>query len=307
MITKPMTSTERSARHRAKLKARGPKAKAKPFTSSDEIYAALVEQRNLTSAFDRALAMEVVDALVRGDLAEAVRALALLPAPAVRVETSRTVSAADAKAKLFALVENAIAADKVEAEQHEQREVAALRAEVARLRAKCGEQPVEGVPSVTTPSGGSYTGEKAITPRDGDIVPPREQSDNPQNMRGPHYDAPRGRAKALLGDGPIIDAEPVKPTPTPSGAWNGPHDGPPPWLQTPAQNAARAAVKASPPPAAASAAPPAAPAAPTPSSQRTPAWDSTPGGQAWRTWCDAGGYSGDGLCAAGWIDKLNGR
>jgi hypothetical protein len=126
-----MTATERSARRRARARAQGPKAK--PFTSSAEIYEALVEQRNLTSAFDRALAMEVVDALVRGDLAEAVRALALLPAPAVRVETSRTPSAAQARAKLLELVLNAKAADKIEADQADQSDLQAALARVAAL------------------------------------------------------------------------------------------------------------------------------------------------------------------------------
>jgi hypothetical protein len=129
---RPMTATERSARRRARARAQGPKA-VKPFTSSDEIYAALVEQRNLTSAFDRALAMEVVDALVRGDLAEAVRALALLPTPAVRVETSRTVSASDAKERLLELVLNAIAADQFEADQADQGDLQAARARIASL------------------------------------------------------------------------------------------------------------------------------------------------------------------------------
>src|SRR6516165_4725850 len=94
-------------------------AKVKPIKSRDEIYAALVEQRNITDTFNQALAREVVDALVRGDLAEAVRALALLP-PVVRTDSSsRMVSSEQARAKLFEMVMNARAADQVEDERTE--------------------------------------------------------------------------------------------------------------------------------------------------------------------------------------------
>ena len=132
------------------------KARARP-RSRDEIYAALVESRGIRSAFDRALAQEITDALVAGNLAEVVRALALLP-PVVRVEgSSRTVSADAARAKLTELVLNAKAADQFEAAQAEQTEVEQLRAQVASLQDECkhlrGTKPRQLPPPSPTVSG----------------------------------------------------------------------------------------------------------------------------------------------------------
>ena len=108
-------------------------AKVKPIKSRDEIYAALVEQRNITDTFNQALAREVVDALVRGDLAEAVRALALLP-PVVRTDSSsRMVSSEQARAKLFEMVMNARAADQVEDERTERTALQTAEARIASL------------------------------------------------------------------------------------------------------------------------------------------------------------------------------
>jgi hypothetical protein len=75
-------------------------------------------------------------ALVAGNLAEVVRALALLP-PVVRTEASRTVSAEQARAKLFEMIMNAKRADQVEAERDESAELTALRAQVASLQDEC--------------------------------------------------------------------------------------------------------------------------------------------------------------------------
>ena len=108
--------------------------KVKPIKSRDEIYAALVEQRNITDTFNQALAREVVDALVRGDLAEAVRALAMLPAPVVRADRSgRTVSSEQAREKLLQLVLNAKAADQFDIDQADHTELAAAQARIASL------------------------------------------------------------------------------------------------------------------------------------------------------------------------------
>ena len=135
-------------------------AKVKPIKSRDEIYAALVEQRNITDTFNQALAREVVDALVRGDLAEAVRALALLP-PVVRTDSSsRMVSSEQARAKLFEMVMNARAADQVEDERTERTaEIAAtthsISADAARScnsGARSGHGAVRRRPALAPPS-----------------------------------------------------------------------------------------------------------------------------------------------------------
>jgi hypothetical protein len=106
--------------------------------SRDEIYAALVESRGLRSAFDLALATEITDALVAGNLAEVVRALALLPPVIVRADRSgRIVSAEQARAKLTTLVMNAVAADQIETGRAEQTELDAARARIASLEDEC--------------------------------------------------------------------------------------------------------------------------------------------------------------------------
>jgi hypothetical protein len=102
---RPMSATERSRRRRAK---------PRPIKSSDEIFDALVAQRNLTSAFDRALATQITNSLVDGDLAEAVRALQHLP-PIVRADPgSPTVSVSAARQKVLELLLNRISADRIE-------------------------------------------------------------------------------------------------------------------------------------------------------------------------------------------------
>jgi hypothetical protein len=114
------------------------RAKPKPIKSSEEIFQALVAQRNLTSPFDLALATQITNSLVAGDLAEAVRALQHLPAP-VRFEAgSQTLGAADARARILQLIMNAKAADAIEeaaAEQEEaEAENSALQAAEARIQ-----------------------------------------------------------------------------------------------------------------------------------------------------------------------------
>ena len=71
--------------------------------------------------------MEITDALANGNLAEVVRALALLPTPPARVDTSgRTVSGKQAKQRLWELIENARAAAKYGDAQAEQGELEGL-------------------------------------------------------------------------------------------------------------------------------------------------------------------------------------
>jgi hypothetical protein len=183
-----------------------------------EVLSSLIESRNITTPFSKALAVSVVNAVCSGDLANAVKALAMLP-PVTRGEVSATtMSAEHARERLLELVLNACAADQFEAEQVEKREVAALKAEVAELRRRLGEPSNDQAAKrdyshVLTVPGDAP---KTITPSLGDIVPPREQSDNPQNMRPPKYDSPKPAP-------PVIDATPVPtapPSPTVPGQWD---------------------------------------------------------------------------------------
>jgi hypothetical protein len=294
-----------------RLKSKRPEPKLSP---AEEVFESLVEVHGLTEPAHRALAWRASNALVSGganNLSEAVRAIALLPSPRGMTAAERVthVSGHTAKQRLWESVHNAIIVDRQELARRAARGEALTKVEALRLQLYRAEQAEAGHPDderlgelegnlciahKSEPKVSFEAASKpAIDPPTGDIVGPREQSDNPQNMRPPRYDAPRKPV--------TIDHEPVKAA-APTSAWNGPQDGPPPWLLTPAQNAARAAARPPPVPSSPSSSSP-----PPPAPTRTQSWDDTPGGQAWRMWADAGGYSGDGLCAAGWVDKLNGR
>jgi hypothetical protein len=176
----PLSAAERSRRARAR------KRQAKPAPSVERqmagvthasVLADLIASRGLTSALHKSIAAKVADAFVKDDPATASRWMAFLPP--MRAETaSPTVSASDARARVLALVLNAVAADDVERAQRIERgeaneadmlrqrlaeierplpapdepddevdldEVAALRAEVERLRLQLsGAQPVDG-------------------------------------------------------------------------------------------------------------------------------------------------------------------
>jgi hypothetical protein len=200
---KAMTATERSRRRRAK---------PRPIKSSDEIFQALVAQRNLFSAFDRALATQITNALVDGDLAEAVRALQYLP-PVIRADVTTPVpSAVEAREKLWQLVLNAKEADEVE----EASEVERLRLEVAELRRRLGgpapDQAAKAKHVLHSPEGDT----KVIDPPTSAILPPSENSHLPQNARPApgRYDAPKPVP-------PVIDVKPEPvPRPTVPDEWD---------------------------------------------------------------------------------------
>jgi hypothetical protein len=73
-----------------------------------EVYASLVKHHRLTAPHHLAMARQISAALLRGDLSEANRGIALLPAPppSIRVDHSPTPSAADAKEKMWRLFED---------------------------------------------------------------------------------------------------------------------------------------------------------------------------------------------------------
>jgi hypothetical protein len=198
-VTRPaaMSAADRQRKHRAA------KAKARPVTSADEVFQSIIETRHLSSAVDRAVAQAATDALVAGDLSEAVRALALLPAP--RAETAASsVSASGARERFLQLALNNIAAHRIELaaraergplderdalllrlheidqqallsdesddepDQPSEREQALL-AEIARLRLRLGEAPPPPDQATT-----ALSTERVIVPPTGDIVPPGE-------------------------------------------------------------------------------------------------------------------------------------
>jgi hypothetical protein len=79
------------------------------------IYKSLCQQYALSSPFHCAMARQIAAAMLRGDLAEANRAIALLPQPVARVDASgKTVGVSEVRAKIRMLVANAIAADQIE-------------------------------------------------------------------------------------------------------------------------------------------------------------------------------------------------
>jgi len=176
--------------------------------TAEEVLESLIQSRAISAPFDRLLALRIVNAAISGKLSD-VKLLDHLPPPIRADVSSPVVTASAAKAKLLELVLNAQAADKVEAEQVEQSEVTALRVEVAELRRRLGE-PCGREPRALVMSSGDT---KVLTPPLGDIVPPREQTDNPANMRGPKYDLPKPPV--------VIDAKPEPaPSPTVPGQWD---------------------------------------------------------------------------------------
>jgi hypothetical protein len=98
----------------------------------------LIEQHQLKTVAHKVLATQIARALMAGRLAEATRAIALLPPPPARVDVSeQTVSAAQARAKLTEIVMNAAAAYQMEEGHSESAEVAALKAQVESLQDEC--------------------------------------------------------------------------------------------------------------------------------------------------------------------------
>jgi hypothetical protein len=209
---RPMSDAERQRRRRARKRQA-----AKPVRDANEIFEALCESRNLTSAFDRRLAEAVTDSLCSGNLAEAVRGMALLP-PIVRAEGAPTMSATDARAKVLALVMNAKAAWLLEAglTPDDEYDIERLREKVFQLQAELRARRGASAPAV----------EPVAAP-----AMPEPDMTNVTPLRPEPKAEPKGAAAAA----PV---EPVTPLPEP-----------------------------------------------------TQSWDSTPGGKAWHTWRNNGGYS----------------
>ena len=167
-------------------------AKALRGVTSEDVLGSLIKLHALETPFHKAMALQITNAVVRGDLAEATRAIALLPEPRMTSQAGSTRGQHSAREKVLQLILSSVAATEIE----EQSEVERLRAENAELRARLGE---------TLPASGGTGSEPVITLRTGDIVPPGEQSDNAANMRrkvGPDDGKHR--------PGPMIDGEPVR-------------------------------------------------------------------------------------------------
>jgi hypothetical protein len=227
----PLSQAERSRRARARRKA-----KPKPIRSAEELFADLCTSRGLVTGFDKAVAMEVVNALAAGRLSEALKGLDALPA--ARVESSSpSMGMSAVKQRFMQLVQNAIAGDDEnrrlriergeateadmlrarlaeierplpapdEAEElDEEDEVAALRAEIVELRRLlAGAQPVEGAADTALSAdrgAPSATDTKTITPPLSAIVPPDEIGECYAGHRPGPDDGKHRR-------GPVIDAK----------------------------------------------------------------------------------------------------
>jgi hypothetical protein len=217
---RPMTSAERSRRARAKRRAgaqqldehRRWKAGWDALSDkekSERVLADICLRHNLRTDTDRVVAMKAVAALGKDSLLYA-KLIELLPPPINADVSSPVVTPSAARERLLELVLNACAADRFEAEQIEQSEVTALRAEVAELRRRLGEQPNGKYTFLLPPEGEP----KAITPSIGDITPPGERTD--VGVAPPKYDPPPKPP-------PVIDATPTPtapPSPTQAGRWD---------------------------------------------------------------------------------------
>jgi hypothetical protein len=260
----PLSQAERSRRARARRKAQ-----PQPVKDSAELFRDLCARRGVVAAFDRALAMECVNALADGRLSEALKAMDALP-PVVRTESSSLSSGMSAvKQHFLQLIQNAIAGDRLELARRAERgdelsererlllrlheldepppdeadaptdEVTALRLEVAQLRARLGEAPppqIESAPALTAQTDQP----KVITPSVGDITPPSEFGVVRTGAQRPPMSADFARYKPGARKPPLdLKAEPA--------------------------------------------------AAPAPRS-----WDETEDAARWREWRDSGGYERDG-------------
>jgi hypothetical protein len=206
----PLTVADRSRRYRAKRKAQAELPSDDGAQNAQDALTALISSRRIVNRFDQMLAVRTINALAEGKIVEVIKLLDALPQP-YRAEAvaATAVSATDAKERLLELVLNACAADRFEAEQVEQTEITALRAEVAELRRRLGEQPNVDCSLHLPPEGEP----KTITPSTGDILPPSENSHLPQNARAP---VGADDAKYKPGRNTIIEHEPVKPAPSPT-------------------------------------------------------------------------------------------
>jgi hypothetical protein len=191
--------------------------------SSEAILAELIRTRNLVSAFHKAIAHKAANALARDNPRSAVAWLELLP-PAERVDASgRTVSAQQARKRLYELVMNAVAADQIEKKIEEQREVERLRLEVAELRARLSEPSTLARTDQAVPQqGGALSSPAGSAPSPIDvptsaILPPGENPDLPQNQRMGSYPDDAKRKPPV-----VIDATPApaRARETVSGEWD---------------------------------------------------------------------------------------
>jgi hypothetical protein len=202
--TAPLSAEEREQMTRARERER---ADAGVPVTAKEILSSLIESRNINSAFDRALALSIVNSVCGGDLASAVRGLALLP-PATRTETGEVIGASAVRAKVLQMVLNAVASDETEQVERDTKELDQLRAEVADLRRRlAGGAPVEGDQAST-----AVSTERVVVPTTGNIMTRGEWEGVPP-MRG-----------TPLREPVTIDAKaepaPAPPAPTVAGRWD---------------------------------------------------------------------------------------
>jgi hypothetical protein len=203
---RPMTNAERSRRSRAKRRAQRETPEDAGVRRAEEALEALCVSRNIhAGSFEATVARKAINCLAGNKIAEFVRLVDCLPPRIVGADVlSPVVTPSAAKAKLLALVEANIEADKYE----EQREVERLRIEVAQLRARLGE-PEGDLDCCSTQQ--SNPEPRVITPSTGDITPPGERTD--VGVRKV-FDAPKPVP-------PVLDLTPVEPAdPRRPGEWD---------------------------------------------------------------------------------------
>jgi hypothetical protein len=184
---------------------------------AEAIFNSLIKHHSLSTPYHRALAGQITQALMRGDLDRASRAIALLPSPRAIVDHSPTVSASTARQKLTELVLNACAAHQMEEGRDESAEIAALKAQVESLQDECrhlrGSKPRQLPPPTRKPMAGaarsssSSSSTSAPSPASAPSQPQRGESTTQAYYR---YMAAGGAASAgLYGPVPGSDGLPA--------------------------------------------------------------------------------------------------
>jgi hypothetical protein len=202
---KPLTKAERQRRYRENKRRANETDEERGKRNAREALQSLCASRGIREGTSEYLiASRWVNAMAENAYGDAIRLMDMLP-PRIKADvTSRVVGSAEIRDKMWELYCNAVAADQVE----EAREIDRLRAENAALRARlAGEQAVAAPILPATGPVASGGARPAITPSIGDITPPSERCDLPQNQRMGVY--PDDAKLAARRNAPVIDATPV--------------------------------------------------------------------------------------------------
>jgi hypothetical protein len=287
----PLTAAERSRRARAR-RAKPVVEQMKGVTKAS-VLADLIRERQLTTPLHKAVAAKFADAFVANDPIAAGKWLDLLP-PVRSAPTSPGHSTSSARQRLFQLVMNARAADLHELAARAERGEELSEADRLRLRLAQLEQLAPTAELEDHPAAQSGALAEALARIE-------QLEDEARHLRGTKpRRLPPPSEKPLKPVTKSARAESAKPAADPApkqpANWDACVNG---LWRPPTAAPAATARPVSPPP---SSSPPPPSSSPPPQS-----WDESPGGVAWNTWRNSGGYGSGGEPAQGWIDKLNGR